>query len=139
MRFANAYFLLVAILQTIKSISITNGVPTNFIPLSIVLLFDGLVTAREDYKRHVDDSKANCSEGEGPSQRTRAHTLYVVTAQCRACAGGGVFWGWQLCAHGYHLTVCLSCVVWCVFLLARSPGHAGRVVRPRAVAGRARG
>jgi Phospholipid-translocating ATPase N-terminal len=63
-RFANAYFLCVAILQTIPEISITNGVPTTFLPLSIVLGFDGLVTAREDYKRHQDDAKANASQSE---------------------------------------------------------------------------
>lgn len=61
-RFANAYFLFVAVLQTIKEISITNGVPMTFVPLSIVLLFDGLVTGREDYKRHKDDARANESK-----------------------------------------------------------------------------
>jgi hypothetical protein len=54
----------VAILQTVPDISITNGVPTTFLPLSIVLSFDGIVTAREDYKRHVDDARANSSESE---------------------------------------------------------------------------
>jgi hypothetical protein len=63
-RFANAYFLMVSILQTIPAISITNGIPTNFLPLGIVLGFDGVVTAREDYKRHKDDAKANSSESE---------------------------------------------------------------------------
>ncbi len=62
-RFANAYFLLVAVLQTIPSISITNGLPTNLLPLSIVLSFDGVVTAREDYKRHQDDNRANNTDG----------------------------------------------------------------------------
>ena len=60
-RFANAYFLLVAILQTIKDISITDGIPSTFLPLSAVLSFDGFVTAREDYKRHKDDARANQS------------------------------------------------------------------------------
>jgi len=50
-------------MQTIPAISITNGVPTNFLPLGIVLAFDGVVTAREDYTRHVDDKKANTSKG----------------------------------------------------------------------------
>jgi hypothetical protein len=54
----------VAILQTVPDITITNGVPTTFLPLSIVLSFDGIVTAREDYKRHVDDARANSSESE---------------------------------------------------------------------------
>lgn len=91
-RFANFYFLVVAIMQTIPAITITNGyvpwggwggaytvnvapgttralpppvrsLPTNFLPLGVVLLFDGVVTAREDYTRHVDDRKANTSKG----------------------------------------------------------------------------
>jgi magnesium-transporting ATPase (P-type) len=63
-RFANFYFLIVSVLQCIPAISITNGAPTNFFPLGIVLAFDGIVTAREDYKRHVDDDKANNSKSE---------------------------------------------------------------------------
>lgn len=58
-RFANAYFLFVCILQTIPSVSITGGVPTSLVPLTFVLFFDALVTAREDYKRHCDDAEAN--------------------------------------------------------------------------------
>lgn len=72
MRMANAYFLVVCILQSIPAISLTNGVPTSFLPLSVVLLFDGVVTAREDYKRHVDDYKANNSKSERGGWRWRA-------------------------------------------------------------------
>lgn len=61
-RFANAYFLLVCVLQCIPVISITNGIPTSIFPLAFVLFFDGLVTAREDYKRHRDDAKANSKQ-----------------------------------------------------------------------------
>jgi phospholipid-transporting ATPase len=61
---ANAYFLMVCILQSIPEISITNGVPTSFLPLGIVLIFDGVATAREDYKRHVDDHRANNTRSE---------------------------------------------------------------------------
>ena len=61
-RMANAYFLLVCVLQSITAISITNGVPTSALPLSIVLFFDGSATAREDYKRHKDDAHANNSK-----------------------------------------------------------------------------
>jgi hypothetical protein len=42
----------VCVLQTIPAISITEGVPTYAISLSLILLFDAIVTAREDYKRH---------------------------------------------------------------------------------------
>eukprot|EP01138_Halocafeteria_seosinensis_P012649 gb/GECG01012925.1/.p1 GENE.gb/GECG01012925.1/~~gb/GECG01012925.1/.p1 ORF type:complete len:1879 (+),score=252.19 gb/GECG01012925.1/:1-5637(+) len=58
-RFANVYFLLVTILQTIPSISITEGLPTQALPLSFVLAFDGILTAIEDYRRHQEDAKAN--------------------------------------------------------------------------------
>ena len=64
-RLANFYFLIVCILQSIPDVSITNGVPTSFLPLGVVLLFDGFATAREDYKRHVDDDKANNSKSAG--------------------------------------------------------------------------
>ena len=61
-RMANAYFLLVCVLQSIPAISITGGLPTSALPLSIVLFFDGSATAREDYKRHCDDAHANNSK-----------------------------------------------------------------------------
>ena len=77
---ANAYFLMVCILQSIPEISITGGVPTSFLPLGIVLLFDGFATAREDYKRHIDDDRANGTKSKlGKAvpyriiQRTHAH------------------------------------------------------------------
>lgn len=58
-RMANAYFLLICFLQIIPVISITNGIPTSIFPLSFVLTFDGFFSAREDYRRHQDDAKAN--------------------------------------------------------------------------------
>ena len=60
-RFANAYFLVVCVLQSIRAISITDGVPTSAIPLAVILLFDGIITAREDWLRHLDDARANAS------------------------------------------------------------------------------
>ena len=51
----------VACLQCVPAITITNGIPTTFLPLSIVLGFDGVVTAMEDYKRHQNDARANSS------------------------------------------------------------------------------
>lgn len=58
-RFANAYFLLVCVLQTVQSISITDGVPTAALPLFSVIAFDALITATEDYRRHQDDARNN--------------------------------------------------------------------------------
>ncbi len=54
-----AYFLLVCILQTIGTISITGGVPTSAVPLTAVIGFDGILTAIEDWRRHVADDKVN--------------------------------------------------------------------------------
>ena len=51
--------MFVCVLQCIPAISITSGIPTSIIPLSFVLFFDGIVTAREDYKRHREDAIAN--------------------------------------------------------------------------------
>jgi hypothetical protein len=69
----------VACLQCVPQITITNGIPTTFIPLGIVLGFDGVVTALEDYKRHVNDARANsstsaCREPRQIYQRMRART-----------------------------------------------------------------
>eukprot|EP01138_Halocafeteria_seosinensis_P011049 gb/GECG01011285.1/.p1 GENE.gb/GECG01011285.1/~~gb/GECG01011285.1/.p1 ORF type:complete len:1420 (+),score=171.01 gb/GECG01011285.1/:1-4260(+) len=61
-RFANAFFLAICVFQTIPAISITGGIPTQSLALSFVLLFDGIVTVREDYKRHRDDKLNNSCE-----------------------------------------------------------------------------
>jgi magnesium-transporting ATPase (P-type) len=80
-RLANAYFLVVCILQCIPSISITAGLPYSFLPLSIVLLFDGFATAREDYKRHQDDDRANNSRSEarGAARRSTLRARWSFT------------------------------------------------------------
>jgi hypothetical protein len=97
-RLANFYFLVVCILQSIPEVSITNGVPTSFLPLGVVLLFDGFATAREDYKRHVDDDKANNSKSARcprpslrqiwtlSSPRTLPETTSLLRAQRSPCA-----------------------------------------------------
>lgn len=56
---ANLYFLLIAIFQMIPSVSPTNGVPLQFIPLAIVTVIDAAFAGYEDYKRHVADNLAN--------------------------------------------------------------------------------
>ncbi|GLE04680.1 hypothetical protein PINS_up013659 [Pythium insidiosum] len=56
---ANLYFLLIGIFQMIPDISPTNGVPLQFLPLSIVTIIDALFAAFEDYKRHIADDQAN--------------------------------------------------------------------------------
>jgi len=61
----------VAVLQCIPAISITSGIPVTFLPLGVVLGFDGVVSAREDYRRHADDARANASESQLSGARIR--------------------------------------------------------------------
>lgn len=56
---ANLYFLTVGIFQMIPDISPTQGIPLQFMPLSIVVFIDGMFAAYEDYKRHCADNYAN--------------------------------------------------------------------------------
>ena len=56
---ANLYFLCIAILQCIKAISNTNGLPTFLIPLSMVVAIDAMFQAFEDWSRHRADHVAN--------------------------------------------------------------------------------
>lgn len=61
-KFANTYFLIVSIFQAIPIISITDGIPLSLAPLTVVLFFEGIVTALEDRQRHRDDHVANSSK-----------------------------------------------------------------------------
>eukprot|EP00923_Selenidium_pygospionis_P042919 GHVN01074014.1.p1 GENE.GHVN01074014.1~~GHVN01074014.1.p1 ORF type:complete len:1200 (+),score=133.20 GHVN01074014.1:1304-4903(+) len=56
---ANIYFLYLATLQTIPAITITSGMPTMMIPISIIMVFTALQDAFEDYKRHQADKALN--------------------------------------------------------------------------------
>jgi len=56
---ANCYFLILSVMQTIKSISISNGVPVMAGPLVVVILVSMVKDAYEDYKRHNSDAKEN--------------------------------------------------------------------------------
>ena len=56
---ANIYFLLIAILQSINFISISNGKPVILIPLTTVLILSGLKDFFEDYKRELSDKEEN--------------------------------------------------------------------------------
>ncbi|UIZ28573.1 hypothetical protein KXD40_009384 [Peronospora effusa] len=61
-KLANAYFLLVSILQCIRHISNTNGVPTNLPVLMFILTVDGVLAVIEDRRRHVADKEANSAQ-----------------------------------------------------------------------------
>jgi hypothetical protein len=60
-KMANLYFLIVAGLQCIKVISNTGGLPTTLIPLTFVVIVDGIFAVLEDLARHRADRAANAS------------------------------------------------------------------------------
>ena len=55
----NVYFVVLIILQFIKSISITDGVPTIMPTLLIIMAISALKDFLEDYKRWKSDKKEN--------------------------------------------------------------------------------
>lgn len=57
--FGNIYFLILAILQLIPSISNSGSTPVNFIPLIFVVAVNGIKDAVEDYKRKRSDNNEN--------------------------------------------------------------------------------
>ncbi|GMF14165.1 unnamed protein product [Phytophthora lilii] len=59
---ANLYFLLIGIFQLIPSVSPTNGVPLQFLPLAIVIIINAIFAGYEDYKRHIADDLANSAK-----------------------------------------------------------------------------
>ncbi|KAL4114266.1 hypothetical protein PRIC2_014589 [Phytophthora ramorum] len=61
-KLANAYFLLVSVLQCIPSISNTNGLPSNLPVLVFILAVDGVLAVIEDRRRHLADKEANSAQ-----------------------------------------------------------------------------
>ena len=55
-KMANVYFLIIAFMQTIKSISISDGKSVMAIPLVFVIMVSMVKDAFEDYKRHQSDA-----------------------------------------------------------------------------------
>lgn len=56
---SNVYFLLIAVLQTIKEVSNTSGIPTILLPLGVVVVCSAIKEALEDRERHRADRIAN--------------------------------------------------------------------------------
>lgn len=56
---SNLYFLFIAVLQTIKEVSNTNGVPTILLPLTFVFICSAIKEALEDRERHRADALMN--------------------------------------------------------------------------------
>lgn len=60
-KIANCYFLLISALQCVPAVSNTNGYPTTLIPLTVVVIVDGIFQILDDTKRHEADKEANGS------------------------------------------------------------------------------
>ncbi|RHY34304.1 hypothetical protein DYB32_001284 [Aphanomyces invadans] len=58
-KLANAYFLIISIMQCIKRISTTDGFPASLPALSIIVLIDMIFIAMEDFRRHKSDNLTN--------------------------------------------------------------------------------
>ena len=61
-RICNVYLLIIALFQSIKSISYTNGYPLVLIPLTSLILLNGLKDFLEDRKRKISDQIENNNE-----------------------------------------------------------------------------
>jgi phospholipid-transporting ATPase len=61
-KLANAYFLIIGVMQMVNAISITNGQPVIFGPLIIVVSISMLKDFFEDYKRHKSDREENTKQ-----------------------------------------------------------------------------
>ena len=60
-RLANVYFLIIAVLQSVKEFSYSGGSPIILLPLSFVVILNGLKDFYEDFKRKKSDKKENDS------------------------------------------------------------------------------
>ena len=58
-KMANIYFLFIAFLQSINSISISNGQPLILFPLFLVVSINGMKNIFEDYQRKISDEEEN--------------------------------------------------------------------------------
>ena len=58
------YFIVITILQTVRAISYSNGVPSMLPGLLVVVFLSMIKDAYEDYKRHVKDDEENNSSCE---------------------------------------------------------------------------
>ncbi|GMI14936.1 hypothetical protein TrLO_g10401 [Triparma laevis f. longispina] len=61
-KMANVYFFIISCMQCIPIITNTHGIPTVLMPLSFVIIVDGIFAALEDLARHKADADANASK-----------------------------------------------------------------------------
>jgi len=58
-KLANIYFVIIGLLQLIKEISTSKGVPYIFVPLTFIIAVTMIKDFVEDYKRHISDWEEN--------------------------------------------------------------------------------
>lgn len=58
-KIANIYFLIIGIMQMIPQISVSAGIPTIFVPLTIVVVVSAVKDLLEDLKRKKSDATIN--------------------------------------------------------------------------------
>jgi len=61
-KMANVYFLIIACMQTLNEISISQGKPVILLPLSVVIITNGIKDFIEDWKRKKSDDEENMRE-----------------------------------------------------------------------------
>ena len=61
-RLVNVYFLIIAVLQSIKEVSYSGGSPIILLPLSFVIFLNGIKDIYEDFKRKKSDRLENNSK-----------------------------------------------------------------------------
>ncbi|KAF0683545.1 Aste57867_24402 [Aphanomyces stellatus] len=83
-KLANAYFLVISIMQCIKRISNTDGFPASLPALTFIVMIDMAFIAAEDYRRHVSDRTTN---------NTRVHRLDADTRGFVDCASSALVVG----------------------------------------------
>ena len=103
-KFANCYFLMICVMQTIPLISVTNNHPTTLAPLAFVLLLSMTKDLYEDMKRSKSDKQEN-------TRKVEVHTgedfklvswLDVHVGQIVRVKEGGYFPADLLLLHSAH-------------------------------------
>ena len=76
-RICNVYLLIIALFQSIKSISYTDGTPLVLIPFSAIILLNGFKDFLEDKKRKKSDYQENNNEILIYNKNSRSFTLDI--------------------------------------------------------------
>jgi phospholipid-transporting ATPase len=58
-KLTNFYFVLIGTMQMVPALSISDAVPTIYLPLSCIVVLSSLKDLYEDYKRKISDDEEN--------------------------------------------------------------------------------